>query len=256
MPIDRASSRPSLLVRPSSRASSYTRIFLAKFLVSPFLRLPLRTPHLVAAPSLRPILACSEAIASSSSTSPARISARKARLKAPRRPALLMQSGSANSVSPSLQSQAPRPGPFRSTTSWPAGAQDYSDQCTGALPSAAPDARPDGAWRLPRSFPGAQPRRRPPLRAVALCFARPASARSTVGTSSAVRRVLPRCQEPPCSHASLGRLVSQVDLDSLGRCRPAKSPPILRRTEPRHRRPVAKPSRPTSFCTHSPSAHS
>jgi hypothetical protein len=33
MPIDRASSRPSLLVRPSSRANSYTRIFLAKLLL-------------------------------------------------------------------------------------------------------------------------------------------------------------------------------------------------------------------------------
>ena len=68
IPMDRASSRPSLLVRPSSRASSYTRIFLAKLLVSPFLRccwLALgRAP-----PCVGPILACSEAIASSSSTS-------------------------------------------------------------------------------------------------------------------------------------------------------------------------------------------
>jgi len=39
MPIARHSSRPSLLVRPSSRASSYTRIFLAKFSASPFLGL-------------------------------------------------------------------------------------------------------------------------------------------------------------------------------------------------------------------------
>jgi hypothetical protein len=70
-------------------------------------------PPLVATPSLSPILACSEAVASSSSTSPARMSARKARLKAPRRAALVMQPGSANSFSPSLQSQAPRPGPFR-----------------------------------------------------------------------------------------------------------------------------------------------
>jgi hypothetical protein len=79
------------------------------------------SPPVVAAPSLGPILACSEAVANISSISPARISARKARLKAPRRPALLMQSGLANSVPPSLQSQAPLPWPFRSTTSWPAG---------------------------------------------------------------------------------------------------------------------------------------
>ncbi len=38
IPIARHSSRPSLLVRPSSRASSYTRIFLAKLLVIPFLK--------------------------------------------------------------------------------------------------------------------------------------------------------------------------------------------------------------------------
>lgn len=72
-----------------------------------------------AAPSLLSILACSEAIASSTPTSASLISARNARPKAPRRQAFWMHSGWANSGSPSLQSQAPRPKPLRSTTSRP-----------------------------------------------------------------------------------------------------------------------------------------
>jgi len=119
IPIDRHSSRPSLLVKPSSRASSYTRIFFDKLFFGPFLRLPRRPcpgHRLYLACS---ILACPEALANSAPTSAASTSWRKARLKARRLAALAIHSGRAMSGTPDRHSQAPRPGAPLSTTSRP-----------------------------------------------------------------------------------------------------------------------------------------
>ena len=159
MPIDRASSRPSLLVRPSSRASSYTRIFLAKFLVSTFLR-----PSVLQFFVLLAATCCGGVISQPHprtfrdhrehqfNVGHADVGPQGPAEGAPTTGSAdavgLGQLGSSEPTKPSTSALA-----FSVDYELASGAQDYSDQCTGALSSAAAYAGPDGGWRLPHSFP-------------------------------------------------------------------------------------------------------
>ena len=115
MPRSMHRSSASLFCRPSSRASSYTRIFLAKLLRQSLLRSKRATD---AAPS---ILARSWSIARSASTASAPTVARNARLNAWRRPAHSIHLSAGSPVDPAAHSQAPRPGAERSMASVPSG---------------------------------------------------------------------------------------------------------------------------------------
>jgi hypothetical protein len=122
IPMAKHSSSPSLLVRPSSRASSYTRIFLGKLFFSPF----------VVASCLRrqavrltySILPRSPALAMSASTAGAAISRRSAREKARFRLASAAHAGSGTCCPCTFcpnrwHNHAPRPGAERLTSREP-----------------------------------------------------------------------------------------------------------------------------------------
>jgi hypothetical protein len=113
IPSARERSSASLFVRPSSRASSYNRIFLGNCYINPFCWWSKERPR---DPS---ILARSRTCSRSTATCDASTGARKARPKACRRAARSRHGTAGRAASAPTHPHAPRPGAARSRASEP-----------------------------------------------------------------------------------------------------------------------------------------
>jgi hypothetical protein len=153
IPIDRASSRPSLLVRPSSRANSYTRIFLAKLLLVLFFFFARSCALYWSATKCR--------------SHPRMFSSHREQqlyvagfdlgaqrpAKRPAAPGVCDTGGFSQLGIPLPAKPGTTARAFPSNYKLAAGTYNYTDQCTGNPSRPAPDTGPDRGWRLPHSFP-------------------------------------------------------------------------------------------------------
>jgi hypothetical protein len=137
----------------------------------------------------------------------------------------------------------------------PVGAQNYSDQCTGGVAAAAPDARPDRGRRLPRSFHGASRAVRP-LLVVAVAFS--SARRGCRGDNG--WDIFEQLGGVVYNRLNYQRAASSARMTSNSTSG-GPLPPAVVASHSSAERASPPPAgcqtiSPASFCTHSPSAHS